>query len=217
MLYQCCIDRSNIGDVSRVRGGGGGCIRNWSAAGDAIGAQNIPRHTPTLNHCSLNVGLASQTMGQLWANNGSASRLRCGYPTDRNSGSRAHIAIPANTIHWPNVGLLVAQRRRQWVSIKPTPVNVSCLLVAMVLFLGDRSARRMRMSSPAVTYDLSHSCGHVPETVAQCCYSVYDTDQHYNNSGQTSPLRHMRFHHIVNDTSATSTQEGVFSFQILIF
>ena len=42
--------------------------------------------------------------------------------------------VPANTIRWTNVGLMLGHRRRRWPNIKPAVVDVSCLLVSPVLF-----------------------------------------------------------------------------------
>ena len=44
---------------------------------------------------------------------------------------RTYVHIPANTIHWTNVGLMLVQRRRRWTNVKPALAR-SIVLTGMV-------------------------------------------------------------------------------------
>ena len=83
----------------------------------------------TLPLCCFDVGPASLMMGQHWTNTCSMSHLCWGPSPDWVTAWDN--AVPANTRHWTNAGLLLAQHLRHWPNI--SPALVQCLVLAGVL------------------------------------------------------------------------------------
>ena len=78
-----------------------------------------PSEHDTLSHNWLDVGPASQTMGQHWATTGSINiSYLPGFPNNR--GWVIQRKYPVNNRPWPNVGLMLGQRRVRWTNTKPT-------------------------------------------------------------------------------------------------
>ena len=74
-----------------------------------------PRPTlpPPLTHTPPDPALPIWRTQKRWTNVGSMSGQRF------NIGSSLHVNYPANTIHRPNVGTMLGQRRRRWTNIVP--------------------------------------------------------------------------------------------------